>query len=31
MTVSSLSSVAGEDLFETLKLLLVELNLSQDT
>lgn len=31
MTVSSLSSVAVEDLFETLKLLVVELNLSQDT
>ena len=31
MTVSSLSSVAGEDLVGTLKLLVVELNLSQDT
>lgn len=31
MTVSSLSSVAGEDLVGTLKLLVVELKLSQDT
>lgn len=31
MTVSSLSSVAREDLVGTLKLLVVELKLSQDT